>query len=69
MAHGGGGVSGRVAVVVGAGGELGRATAIALTGAGFTVVGVDRNQKALDELPGSGRPPVLPVRLEPAVTG
>jgi NAD(P)-dependent dehydrogenase (short-subunit alcohol dehydrogenase family) len=51
MAQGGGGVSGRVAVVVGAGGELGRATAIALTGAGFTVVGVDRNQKALDELP------------------
>jgi 3-oxoacyl-[acyl-carrier protein] reductase len=44
-------VSERVAVVVGAGGELGRATAIALAGAGFTVVAVDRNDKALDELP------------------
>jgi NAD(P)-dependent dehydrogenase (short-subunit alcohol dehydrogenase family) len=44
-------VSERVAVVVGAGGELGRATAIALAGAGFTVVAVDRNHKALDELP------------------
>lgn len=43
-------MSERVAVVVGAG-ELGRATAISLAGAGFTVVAVDRTQKALDELP------------------
>jgi 3-oxoacyl-[acyl-carrier protein] reductase len=43
-------MSERVAVVVG-GGELGRATAIALAGAGFTVVAVDRSLKALDELP------------------
>jgi NAD(P)-dependent dehydrogenase (short-subunit alcohol dehydrogenase family) len=44
-------VSERVAVVVGAGGELGRATAIALAGAGFTVVAVNRTVKGLEELP------------------
>jgi 3-oxoacyl-[acyl-carrier protein] reductase len=44
-------VSERVAVVVGAGGELGLATAIALAGDGFTVVAVDRALQALDELP------------------
>ena len=44
-------MSERVAVVVGAGGELGRATAVALAGSGFTVVGVDRTLKGLDELP------------------
>ena len=42
----------RVAIVVGAG-EVGRATAIALVGAGFTVVAVDRTLEALDELPES----------------
>jgi len=44
-------MSARVAVVVGAGGELGRATARKLAAAGFTVVGVDRNEAALKELP------------------
>ena len=44
-------MSERVAVVVGAGGELGRATAIALAGAGFTVVAVNRTVKGLEELP------------------
>jgi NAD(P)-dependent dehydrogenase (short-subunit alcohol dehydrogenase family) len=44
-------VSERVAIVVGAGGELGRATAQKLATAGFTVVGVDRNEQALKELP------------------
>jgi NAD(P)-dependent dehydrogenase (short-subunit alcohol dehydrogenase family) len=44
-------VSERVAVVVGAGGELGRATAIALAGAGFTVVAVNRTVKGLEDLP------------------
>jgi NAD(P)-dependent dehydrogenase (short-subunit alcohol dehydrogenase family) len=41
----------RVAIVTGAGGELGRATAVTLAGAGFTVVGVDRNETGLTELP------------------
>jgi NAD(P)-dependent dehydrogenase (short-subunit alcohol dehydrogenase family) len=44
-------MSERVAIVVGAGGELGRATAQELAAAGFTVVGVDRNEEALKELP------------------
>jgi NAD(P)-dependent dehydrogenase (short-subunit alcohol dehydrogenase family) len=43
-------VSARVAIVVGAGGELGRATALKLTADGFTVVGVDRNAEGLKEL-------------------
>jgi NAD(P)-dependent dehydrogenase (short-subunit alcohol dehydrogenase family) len=41
----------RVAIVAGAGGELGRATAGKLAAAGFTTVGVDRNEEALKELP------------------
>jgi NAD(P)-dependent dehydrogenase (short-subunit alcohol dehydrogenase family) len=44
-------MSERVAIVVGAGGELGRATAAALAAAGYTVVGVDRNAQGLKELP------------------
>ena len=40
----------RVAIVVGAGGELGHATAEKLA-AEFTVVGVDRNERGLKELP------------------
>jgi len=44
-------MSGRVAIVVGAGGELGRATAERLAAAGLTVVGVDRNEEGLKELP------------------
>jgi NAD(P)-dependent dehydrogenase (short-subunit alcohol dehydrogenase family) len=44
-------MSDRVAIVAGAGGELGRATAAALAGVGFTVVGVDRNEAGLQELP------------------
>ena len=42
--------SDRVAIVVGAGGEVGRATAQALAAAGYTVVGVDRNEQGLKEL-------------------
>ena len=44
-----------VAVVTGAGGELGRATSADLAKAGFTVVAVDRNEHALAELPGGIR--------------
>jgi NAD(P)-dependent dehydrogenase (short-subunit alcohol dehydrogenase family) len=44
-------MSERVAIVVGAAGELGRATAQKLAAAGFTVVGVDRNEEGLKELP------------------
>src|SRR5215470_3240280 len=41
----------RVAIVAGAGGELGRATAVKLAAAGFAVTGVDRSEEALKELP------------------
>src|SRR5580765_8463577 len=44
-------MSKRVAIVVGAGGELGRATAEKLAAAGFTVVGTDRSENGLKELP------------------
>jgi NAD(P)-dependent dehydrogenase (short-subunit alcohol dehydrogenase family) len=40
-----------VAIVVGAGGELGRATAEKLAAAGFTVVGIDRSEEGLKDLP------------------
>ena len=44
-------MSDRVAIVAGAGGELGRATAATLTGIGLTVVGIDRSEAGLRELP------------------
>ena len=44
-------MSDRVALVAGAGGPLGRAVAVRLAGAGFSVVGVDRDEKGLRELP------------------
>jgi NAD(P)-dependent dehydrogenase (short-subunit alcohol dehydrogenase family) len=44
-------MSDRVALVVGAGGPLGRPAAVKLAGAGFTVAGVDRNADGLSELP------------------
>ena len=40
-------MSERVAIVTGAGGELGRSTAEKLAAAGFTVVGVDRSEERL----------------------
>jgi NAD(P)-dependent dehydrogenase (short-subunit alcohol dehydrogenase family) len=40
-----------VAIVTGAGGALGRATSMTLTARGFTVVAVDRNERALRDLP------------------
>ena len=43
-------MSERIAIVVGAGGELGRATAAALAGTGYTVTAVDRSEQGLKEL-------------------
>jgi NAD(P)-dependent dehydrogenase (short-subunit alcohol dehydrogenase family) len=43
-------MSEHVAIVAGAGGELGRATAEKLAAAGFTMVGVDRSKEGLTEL-------------------
>jgi NAD(P)-dependent dehydrogenase (short-subunit alcohol dehydrogenase family) len=45
------GMGKRVAIVAGAGGELGRAVAEKLTAAGFTVAGIDRSEEALKQLP------------------
>jgi NAD(P)-dependent dehydrogenase (short-subunit alcohol dehydrogenase family) len=42
----------RVAIVVGAAGELGRATAVKLADIGMTVVAVDRDEPGLAALPG-----------------
>ena len=44
-------MSDRVAIVVGAGGLLGRTVASKLAADGFNVVGVDRSEEALRELP------------------
>jgi NAD(P)-dependent dehydrogenase (short-subunit alcohol dehydrogenase family) len=44
-------MSEHVAIVAGAGGELGWATAVKLAAAGFTVVGVDRSEDGLNQLP------------------
>ena len=44
-------MSGRVAILAGAGGELGRATAQKLAAAGFSVIGIDRNEDGLKQLP------------------
>jgi NAD(P)-dependent dehydrogenase (short-subunit alcohol dehydrogenase family) len=55
-------MSERVAIVTGAGGELGRATAQKLVAAGFTVTGIDRSERGLKELPdGIGREVADPV--------
>ena len=48
-------MSAKVAIVAGAGGALGHATAITLTASGLTVVAVDRNERALGDLPGDIR--------------
>jgi NAD(P)-dependent dehydrogenase (short-subunit alcohol dehydrogenase family) len=63
-------MSERVAIVAGAGGELGRATAEKLAAAGFTVAGVDRNQEALKELPdGIRREAAAPAAAGASSTG
>jgi NAD(P)-dependent dehydrogenase (short-subunit alcohol dehydrogenase family) len=56
----------QVAIVAGAGGPLGRATALALAAGGRTVVAVDRNEHGLDQLPGSMRREVADT-TDPAV--
>ncbi len=55
-----------VAIVAGAGGPLGRATALTLAAGGRTVVAVDRNEHGLAELPGSVRREVADT-TDPAV--
>jgi NAD(P)-dependent dehydrogenase (short-subunit alcohol dehydrogenase family) len=57
-----------VAVVVGAGGVLGRATAMALAASGRTVVGVDRSESGLRELPEGVRREVADA-TDPAAAG
>ena len=55
-------MSKRVAIVTGAGGELGRATAAKLAAAGYAVTGIDRKEQGLKELPdGIGREVADPV--------
>jgi NAD(P)-dependent dehydrogenase (short-subunit alcohol dehydrogenase family) len=48
-------MSAKMAIVAGAGGALGHATAVTLAAGGLTVVAVDRNERGLRELPGSVR--------------
>jgi NAD(P)-dependent dehydrogenase (short-subunit alcohol dehydrogenase family) len=45
-------MSDRLGIVLGAGGELGRATVAALAKAGLTIVAVDRSEASMDVLPG-----------------
>jgi NAD(P)-dependent dehydrogenase (short-subunit alcohol dehydrogenase family) len=61
-------MSAKIAIVAGAGGPVGGAVAAALMGSGLTVVGIDRNEKGLSELPdGIRREVANPV--DPAVAG
>ncbi len=59
-------MSAHVAVVVGAGGALGQATAVTLAAGGLTVVAVDRNEHGLSQLPDTVRPEVADT-TDPAV--
>lgn len=59
-------MSTKVAIVAGAAGPLGRATAVTLAGGGLTVVGVDRNERGLGDLPDDIRREVADV-TDPAV--
>jgi len=58
-----------VAIVAGAGGALGRATAATLAASGLTVVAVDRNERALRELPDGARTEVADTTDPTAVKG
>ena len=44
-------MSAKVAIVAGAGGALGHATAVTLAAGGLSVVAVDRNERGLGDLP------------------
>ncbi len=59
-------MSAQVAIVAGAGGALGRATAIALDAGGRSVVAVDRNERGLRDLPAGVRREVADT-TDPAV--
>jgi NAD(P)-dependent dehydrogenase (short-subunit alcohol dehydrogenase family) len=59
-------VSTQVAIVAGAGGALGHATAATLAARGLTVVAVDRTERGLRELPDGVRPEVADT-TDPAV--
>jgi NAD(P)-dependent dehydrogenase (short-subunit alcohol dehydrogenase family) len=66
-------VIGPVAILAGAAGEVGRATAQKLVAAGFSVVGIDRNEDGLKRLPASVRwksgDPTDPAQAQSLVTG
>ncbi len=59
-------MSAHVAVVAGAGGGLGQATALTLAAGGLTVVAVDRNEAGLRQLPDTIRREVADT-TDPAV--
>jgi NADP-dependent 3-hydroxy acid dehydrogenase YdfG len=63
----------QVAIVAGAGGALGHATTATLAASGLTVVAVDRNERALRELPDGARPEVAdttdPTAVKASSTG
>jgi hypothetical protein len=59
-------MSAHVAVVAGAGGALGHATALTLAAGGLTVVAVDRNERGFRQLPGKVRREVADT-TDPAV--
>ena len=59
-------MSAQVAIVAGGGGELGRATAMALAAGGRSVVAVDRNERGLRDLPSGVRREVADT-TDPAV--
>jgi NAD(P)-dependent dehydrogenase (short-subunit alcohol dehydrogenase family) len=61
-------MSSRIAIVAGAGSGLGQATAIKLHADGLTVVGVDRNEAGLKELPDGIRTEVADA-TDPSVPG
>lgn len=62
-------MSAKVAIVAGAGGELGHATTAALAAGGLTVVAVDRSEHALGDFPETVRPEVADTTDPAAVKG